>query len=124
MPYSIAFDREARRAVIRGVGTVDLATGLGAVVSLMDDPRLEEGYGVLVDIRDVDYTPSLAEARHLAGLGAEAERLRRHRVAFVTATQTHFSAAHMVATLAAMKGVVAKAFRALDEAEGWLAASG
>ena len=63
----------------------------------------------------------LAEVRRLTELQGQAERLKAHQIAFVTATAVHHTAANMVATLATLKGATAKAFRDLAEAEAWLA---
>jgi hypothetical protein len=121
MPYHFEFDRGLRRVTLRAEGHVDLAASLGAIGDLTIDPRLEEGFAILVDMSQADYTPSLADARKLTELRDHAERLRSHPVAFVTATPAHYSAASLVATMASLRGVMAKAFQGLDPALGWLA---
>ena len=121
MPYTNDFDPAARRAVLRAEGVVDLEASLDAIGALTTDPRLEEGYAILVDMRLADYTPSLADARKLTDMQRHADRLKRHPLAFVTATPAHFAAASLVAMLATLKGATAKEFQQLDEATAWLA---
>ena len=121
MPYTSAFDAARHLAVLRADGAVDLAASLEAMAALTADDRLAPGWAILVDMRAADYTPSLAEVRRLTELQGQAERLKAHPIAFVTATAVHHTAANMVATMATLKGATAKAFRDLAEAEAWLA---
>jgi hypothetical protein len=120
MPYHLEFDPSHRQAVLRAEGDVDLAASLDAIAVLTIDPRLQPGYAILVDMRQADYTPSLADARKLTELRDQAESLRHHPIAFVTATPAHYSAASLVATMASLRGVAARAFREQGEALAWL----
>ena len=121
MPFTNEFDPGTGRAVLRAEGAVDLEASLEAIGALTEDPRLLEGYAILVDMRLADYTPSLSDARKLTDLQGTTERLKRHPLAFVTATPAHFSDASLVAMLATLKGATAKAFQQMDEATAWLA---
>jgi hypothetical protein len=121
MPYTHAYDSGARLVLLRAEGIVDLQISLEAIGSLAQDARLQPGYGILVDMRLADYTPSLADARKLTDLQGTTELLKRHPLAFVTATPAHFAAANLVATLATLKGATAKAFQQYEDATAWLA---
>ncbi|HSR15022.1 MAG TPA: hypothetical protein VLL51_04690 [Gemmatimonadales bacterium] len=121
MPYHLEFNSVLRRATLLADADVDLSASMDILAALTVDPRLEPGYAVLVDMRQADYTPSLADARKLTELKEYAERLRSHPIAFVTATPAHYSAASLVATMASLRGVKARAFQQHDEALNWLA---
>ena len=121
MPYHLEFDATLRRAILRAEGAVDLAASLDAIAALTIDPRLQPGYAILVDMRQADYTPSLADARKLTELRDQAAELRHHPIAFVTATSAHYSAASLVAAMASLRGVAARAFQRHEEGLSWLA---
>lgn len=123
MTYTHEFDPEAGLAMVRGQGIISLAVCLAAVDTLLEDGRLADGYGIVVDMREADYTPTLADARELGSLDGRAARLRRHPVAFVTTQPAAYSAATLLVTLAGLKGIRAKAFQELDPALAWLAGS-
>jgi hypothetical protein len=121
MPYTHEFDPGARLVLLRAEGIVDLQISLEAIAAMAEDSRLQPGYAILVDMRLADYTPSLADARRLTDLQGLTELLKRHPLAFVTATPAHFAAANLVAMLASLKGATAKAFQQYEAATAWLA---
>ncbi len=120
MSWDLRFDEATRTAVLRARGAVNVAASLAAVEELVADPRLTPGHAILLDLRSVDYTPTLADARQLTDLDGRAERIRAFPLAFVTATPQHFSAAALLSALANAKGAVTRAFRSFDEAAAWL----
>lgn len=118
MPYHLSFD--TGRAVLRADGAVDFESGLAAIAALADDPRLEPGWTILVDLTAAQYTPSLADLGRLNGLDGKGAFLRDHPVAFVAPSPAHFMGASLLAGLATQKGARMKAFRDAGDAAAWL----
>lgn len=119
MPYELSFSEAGARLVARGA--VDFESGLAAIAALADDPRLEPGLGIVVDLSAAEYTPSLADLGKLNGLDGRGSFLRDHQVAFVAPAPAHFMGVSLLASLAAQKGARMKACRTSEEAEEWLA---
>jgi hypothetical protein len=120
MAWTTRFDPTARRGVLVADGPIDLAGSVEAMLSLAADPRLETGWGILVDLSGATYTPTLADAMKLGGLQSHAEALEGHRVAFLTASPALHAVAGLLASMATAKGIEARAFDNVEAADGWL----
>lgn len=120
MSFDYEFDSIGRIASVTPHGRSNLAESVGAIRGLASDIRLEDGIGVLVDLRGVEYSPSWDEADALAAAIARSGVLRRHRVALVASAPMEFALASMIASLSGLKGAVVHAFRSLESAKTWL----
>lgn len=120
MPYLTRFDPAARRGILTADGAIDMGASVEAMLALAGDPRLEPAWGILVDLSEATYTPTLADAMKLGGLQSHAEALEGHRVAFLTSTPVLHTVATLLAGMAAAKGLKARAFATAAEASHWL----
>jgi hypothetical protein len=124
VPYSYWIDPDRRLAVAVGEGRCDLAAALDTLQRLAADPALGPGFGVLVDLRDADYTPSIGEARALAAFYASPAGLLGHRLARVVRKPVDYGVGNMIATLAGLRGGQVRTFRSVREALAWLGGPG
>jgi len=121
MAFDFSFDLNNRTVYLKASAVIDLSSSFEAMKTLLSDDQFSEDMGILVDIRDVDYAPSLAEVfnilqsplwRAIVGGG--------HRIAVVAGKPVQFG---MTNVLARRSGEAAKIepFYRLDEAARWLA---
>ena len=120
MSFDYEFDSIGRIASVTPRGRSNLAESVVAIRGLASDIRLEDGIGVLVDLRGVEYSPSWDEADALAAAIARSGVLRRHRVALLASGPMEFALASMIASLSGLKGAVVHAFRSFESAKTWL----
>lgn len=121
MTWDATIDHTRGRGVLRASGAIDLAGSVSALLALADDPALDSHWPIVVDLTTARYTPSLADATKLGTLTAHAATLATHRVAFLTGDTPLFGVAGLLAGMASAKGIAARAFKAPDELEAWLA---
>lgn len=120
MSFDYEFDSIGRIASVTPRGGSNLAESLRAIRGLASDIRLEDGIGVLVDLRGVEYSPSWDEADALAAAIAQSGVLRQHRVALLATDPMEFALASMIASLSGLRGAVVHAFRSFESAKAWL----
>ncbi|MCI0566674.1 MAG: hypothetical protein L0Z52_00610 [Acidobacteria bacterium] len=78
------------------------------------------GYGMIVDTRNLDYVPSLEDARRLAELFRELKSTVEGGIAVVVEGTARYGVAQMIATLLENRGVRMAAFKDSAAAEAWL----
>lgn len=121
MPFEYSIAPEERIAVVTVRPPDDFLSSDDAVRSLVRDPRLEPGMGILVDLRATDYSPTFEHARRLAALHGDAEMLQGHRTALVIKPGTSvLGGSRLMGTLAEFLGAEARVFTDLAEATSWL----
>jgi hypothetical protein len=120
MPYKWKVDPAARLVFVRGWGPMDLEESLRTPHELLSDPAYDPGFGVLVDLRELDYEPQpddvVAVAHNLIGMAP----LLRSRIGVVVA-QGLATAAEVGAAMAGAGGLPLRVFTDPDEARAWLA---
>jgi len=89
-------------------------------VEFSKDPRLGTDFGVVLDLRENDYTPSAAEAPELTKLYLDSFRGRP--LAMIVSRLVQLGVANMISTIAELRGGSVQAFRDREEGEQWLAA--
>jgi hypothetical protein len=119
MPYTTRFDPATGRGTLTADGAIDLGSSVEAMLALAGDPRLEPGWAILVDLHAASYTPTLADAAKLAGLQQHTEALRGRRIAFVATAPSIQTITGLLASMAAAKGIQARAFTNGADAEQW-----
>jgi len=119
MPYRWVVDSTARIVLVRGWGPMDLDESLKAPHDLLADPRFDPEYGVLVDLRELEYVPKaddvIAIAKNLVDLGS----VLRGRVGVVVPGELT-TAAEVGAAMAAAGGFPFQVFTEPDSARDWL----
>ncbi|MCI0656908.1 MAG: hypothetical protein L0170_07540 [Acidobacteria bacterium] len=123
MPYQIQFEPWAERVRVLGSGPSHYEETAEAIRGLAADPRYLRGYGMIVDTRNLDYVPSLEDARRLAELFRGLKSTVEGGIAVVVEGTARYGVAQMIATLLENRGVTMAAFRDPASAEAWLAES-
>ena len=120
MPYLWSVDAERRLGdVVASVPNTFESTRDG-IVEFSKDPRLGPDFGVVLDLRENDYTPSAAEAPELTKLYLDSFRGRP--LAMIVSRLVQLGVANMISTIAELRGGSVQAFRDREEGEQWLAA--
>jgi hypothetical protein len=120
MAFDFSFDFDTRTAYVKASADVDLGSSLEAMKTLLSNDEFGKDMGILVDIRDVDYAPSLAEVFNILQSPVWRTIVGAHRIAVVAGKPVQFG---MTNVLARRSGDAAKIepFYRLDEAIKWLA---
>jgi hypothetical protein len=118
VPYAFEVSRIAQRVCVRAEGPVDLHETLEAGYRLAGDPRLGDGFHVLVDLRGASWKPSQEEAMDLATAVAQIPR-RDGRVALLVGTPA-LEGARIFCDLAEAHGLHVRPFDCTREAHRWL----
>lgn len=119
MPLTYTIDHERNLADVRGVGKVTLDDTIRTVRAVATDVAHEQ-CGCLVDVREMDYFPSVTELKEIA---FEFIRLRaafRSGTAFIVANERHYALGRFLAALVDTAGLRMAVFRSSAEAEFWL----
>jgi hypothetical protein len=119
MPFSFQVSRVARRACMRAEGHADLGASLAAFHRLAHDPRLGEGFHVLIDMRGSSWNLSTDDAMDLATAAAQIPH-RSGKVALLVTTAA-LGAARVFCELANIHGLDVVPFDRTEEAHRWLA---
>lgn len=123
MPYTFTIDRAARLALVRGFGRMDLEESLSVPAAVAAEPEFEPEFGVVVDLRELEYVPCASD---VVAVGRNLVRLRplfRNRVAVVVPHALSL-AAELGAAIAAAGGVSLRVFEDVDAARIWVEAGG
>jgi hypothetical protein len=119
VPLTWSLDPNRNFADVRGVGTVTLPEAIRAIRELAAS-FAHHHCGCLVDVRDMDFYPTVAELKELA---FEYIRLRaafRCGTSFIVSNDRHYSLGRLLAALVDVAGLRMAVFRDPDEAEAWL----
>ena len=119
MPYEFEVDPQARLAFVRGWGPMVLEETLRVPELLAARPDFEADFGVLADLRGLEYQP---RAQDVLTVGRNLVRLHgafRHRVAVVVPPELSL-AAELGAAIASAGGFPLRIFECADEARDWV----
>lgn len=120
MPFQIAIDSHRQMATLVGSGSTDAPGFRAALLRLVADPDFVPGYRVLVDARDLDYTPTPNETRMFVEFHMSLPSLRTSKVAVVVTKLVDFGMANMFASLCELRDAPVCSFLSLSAAEEWL----
>src|SRR3954462_5711995 len=119
MPLTFSIDHDRNLADVRGWGKVTLEDTIHLVRTLAVDVASEE-CGCLVDIRGLDFFPTIAELKEIA---FEFIRLRaafRCGTSFIVGNDKHYALGRFLAMLVDTAGIRMAVFKDPGEAELWL----
>lgn len=119
MPLTYTIDVDRNLADVRGAGKVTLADSIHTIRAVAADVSHQQ-CGCLVDIREMDYFPSIAELKEMA---FEFIRLRaafRCGTSFVVSNDRHYALGRFLAALVDTAGIRMAVFKDMAEAEYWL----
>lgn len=119
MPYDIEVDPEARLALLIGRGNTDPVEGHATLVELAAHPDFRPGFGLICDLRGLEYEPNSDEV--MAGFDnvVRFKPLLRSRFAIVV-NPTLETMSELSAALYATEGIDTRVFGDLDEARSWV----
>jgi hypothetical protein len=119
MPYSYRVDDERGVMLIEATAPNSYETSRSGIEEFARAPGLGPDFGVLLDLRENDYTPSAIEAHDLTNLYLD--KFRGRPLAMVVSRLVQLGVANMISTIADLRGGSVRAFRDRKEAEAWLA---
>jgi hypothetical protein len=123
MPITWSICEEKRLALVRYEGPINLAQVVDTMVEVAGSPEFERDYGVLVDLREMEYSPSVRELIEIASAVINMKSLMQGKIALVTATAFHHQMTQFNVRLVSVVGVRGKAFREMEEARKWVLSS-
>lgn len=119
MPLTYTIDDERNLADVRGVGVITLEDAIRTIRAIAVDLGQHQ-CGSLVDLRELNYFPSIMELKEIA---FEFIRLRaafRCGTAFIVSNDKHYALGRFLASLVETAGLRMGVFRDPEEAETWL----
>ena len=119
MPLNYVIDHERNLADVRGSGKVTLEDSLRTIRAVAVDVGHEQ-CGCLVDIREMDFFPTIADVKEIA---FEFIRLRaafRSGTSFIVSNDRHYALGRFLAMLVDTAGIRMAVFKDPGEAEHWL----
>jgi len=122
MEYSYTISKSERRARVTVSGSYDLAGSMRATRELLDDPRFEPGFGILLDLRAMDYDaiPRFEELEIAAAARESRLHVVRGPVAVVSVPGPFFDVVRLGSSRAMLFDVTSEPFFDLAAAEKWL----
>jgi len=123
MPFSYRILPEDRLAYVTASGPVDLRATLETMGRVAKDPRFEPDYRVVVDAREMQYTPSFGELRVLAWALGHERQAYKNRVAVVRPASAVQAREDVYTRLSKLTGVALGLFRDRDAALAWVRGS-
>ncbi len=121
MPFQVIVDTNRKIFRLVGTGSTDTDGYRSAIQSVVNHPSFEPGYQLLVDARNLNYTPSPSEVYMFAKMHTSIEAFKSRKVAVVVSKISDYGMANMFAALCNLSGVKVEAFLSIQEAELWLA---
>lgn len=119
MSLTHSFDHDRNLAEVRGLGKVTLEETVRTIRGAAVDCAREQ-CGCLVDIREMDFFPTVTELKEIA---FEFIRLRasfRCGTAFVVGNERHYGIGRFLAMLVDTAGIRMGVFKVPEQAEHWL----
>ncbi len=110
---------EEKTAFVTVSGRVDLRSALDAMGRLAEDPSFDKNYKIVIDVREMDYHPSLGELRVMAWALGHERRSYGDQVAVVLPDRSERARPHIFARFARMAGVGFNMFRDMPSALRW-----
>ena len=120
MPYNYLVDVDRRLGIVVASAPNTFESTRDGILEFATDPRLGPDFGIVLDVRENDYTPSATEAPELTKLYLE--KFRGRPLAMIVSRLVQLGVANMIATIAELRGGSGRVFRDRDEGETWLAA--
>ena len=120
MPYRWSICQEEELAEIVADGFVDTSSSIEALFAVTSDPEYAPHYRILIDMREMDFTPRLGDALEIASVLRKARSVLRGRMALVT--HEELSRLAVIVASIASGGVTIRTFEDYDAARLWVCA--
>ena len=122
MPYDVEIRPEQRRVIVRGRGPADVAETVAWMRRLATNPEFAPGFGMLVDVRELEYIASFEDLLAMRDTFDELRESFRGPIAVVVPDLLRYGITRTISGLTGMIGVRIEGFRDRAEAEAWLTA--
>ena len=119
MPYDIEVDPEARIAYVTGRGSTDSDEGHAVLVELAAHPDFEPGFGLMWDLRDLQYEATADDMMTGFKNVVRFKPLLRSRMAIIVGPAME-TPSELSAALYETAGFETRVFWELDEARAWV----
>ena len=123
MSITWSISEEEALALVRYEGPTNLAEVVDSIVEVAGSPEFQPHYGVLVDLREMEYSPSVRELIEIASATINMKSLMQGKLALVTSNAFHHRMIQFNMRLVSVMGVRGKAFREMEEAREWVLSS-
>ena len=120
MALEFAVSDRDRRIQVTASGPIDFRESVEAGIALSQRPDFHSQYAVLVDAREVDFTPSATEIEHFGRALARFKESFQGRIAVLVDGTLMFGIARMICSVSEANGFPMRPFVDLDEASAWL----
>ncbi len=117
MPFVIQFDESNAVVVVTHHGASSEEECLRVLELLRADAKSAGGFGLLIDVRLIEYEPSTEEIR---GLGRGLSASWKGRIAMLTGTPVQYGIARQGEAFGEADGAMIEVFDDFDEAMRWL----
>jgi hypothetical protein len=121
VPFQVIVDTNRKIFRLVGTGSTDTEGYRSAIQSVANHPLFESGYRLLVDARELNYTPSLSEVHMFANMHTSIEAFKSSKVAVVVSKAIDYGLANMFAARCNLSGAKVETFQSMEKAELWLA---
>jgi hypothetical protein len=121
MPFVHEISEDDATAFVTARNPLDIDSFRRSITDLAGEPGFQPHFKILVDLRNMDFTPSNEEVRIIADVIGRMKEAYRSKVAVVVSGDLHFGLFRVASTYAEIKGFSMTVFRDLDEARAWLA---
>jgi len=118
VPYRWSICQEEELAEIVADGVIDISSSIEALFAVTSDPEYAPHYRILIDMREMNFTPRLGDALEIASVLRRARSVLRGRMALVT--QEDLSRLAMIVASIARGGVMIRTFEDYDAARLWV----
>ncbi|MCS7211735.1 MAG: hypothetical protein RMI34_03835 [Chloroherpetonaceae bacterium] len=101
-------------------GTGNFQNGVEGLLRIANDTRFREGFNVLVDICQLNYSPSLSELRAFADVLTSLKDRCSGRTALVVSNFLHFGLGNLLSRFLELSGIQMRVFFSMQDATHWL----
>ena len=120
MPYAIDIQPARHRVNVRGLGKPDVRETVETMRRLAADPLHSPTFGILADMRELDYVASFDDLIVMRDVFDELKVAYTGPIAVLVPDLLRYGIARTISGLTGMIGIRIEAFRDLAEAEAWL----
>jgi len=121
MPFMYTISQEEEIAYVTAHGLINMENIKQAISDVAADPLFQPKYKVIVDLRKMEYSPSVSDIQSIASLIGEMKNSYQNKVAIVVSGTLHYGLARMAATYTELSGVpMIDAFTDFEEARQWV----
>ena len=121
MPYTIDIQPERRRVVVTGTGKPDIGETMATMRRLAADPAYEPMFGILADMRELEYVASFEDLIVMRDGFDELKASYTGPIAVLVSDLLRYGIARTISGLTGLIGIRIEAFREPAAADAWLA---